>query len=169
MVERLYGKDGKLAYDGETLYGKPYGYGTVYWPDGHIRQQGIFDIKGLVAGRLFYPDGTLRFEGKLSICYSYGPNFPIEGSLYNERGELIYEGKFRISRGGVGYPIVVKPAEFGPCGPITSIPVPVFLWEDERRAYIDAGQTPPERIRKSSLELGIGPGVDRIPTKKLYR
>lgn len=92
--EKLYDENGLLAYEGETLYGKPYGMGTIYWPDGHIRQQGIFDIKGIVEGKLCYPDGSVRFEGRLDICHGYGPNFPREGKLYDPQGQLIYSGKF---------------------------------------------------------------------------
>lgn len=130
MEGKLYSEDGTLIYVGETRYGKPFGFGTVYRPDGPIRQQGIFGIKGLTEGKIYDPDGTLRFEGKLGICFGYGPNYPAEGKLYNEYGELIYCGKFCIAKSGVGYPVVVKPKEFGTCGSITSINVPAFLWKD---------------------------------------
>lgn len=134
MEEKMYREDGTLVYVGETLYGKPYGVGTVYWPDGHIRQQGIFSIKGLIEGKIFYPNGKLRFEGKLSICYGYGSNYPIEGRLYSENGELIYDGEFRIEKSGLGYPFVVIPEEFGSCESVALKNVPAFMWEDVRRA-----------------------------------
>lgn len=146
MIEKLYDENGILAYEGETLYGKPYGFGTVYWPDGHIRQQGIFDIKGIVEGKLFYPDGTLRFEGLFAICHGYGPNYPTRGRLYDQQGKLIFSGTFTVKKGGVGYPTVVEPAKFGPCSTIAHLPVEVFSWNDERQAYLDAGEEPPKHI-----------------------
>ncbi len=112
--KKIFGEDGKLVYEGNTIYNAPYGFGTAYFPNGNVYREGIFDIKGIVQGREYYPSGQLRFEGQWCLTGGYGPNAPCDGDAYSEDGELIYSGKFEIKRGGVGWPIIKKPKGFPP-------------------------------------------------------
>ncbi len=36
---------------------------------------------------------------------SYGPNYPLFGNYYSREGELIFSGKFKFVRSGLGYPL----------------------------------------------------------------
>ncbi len=110
--KRIFSEDNKLLYEGYTLHNAPYGFGTAYFADGKVYREGIFDIKGIVQGREYYPSGQLRFEGQWSLTTGYGPNAPYEGNAYGEDGELLYSGKFEIKRGGVGWPMIRKPKGF---------------------------------------------------------
>ena len=131
--EKRYRKNGTLLYEGFTVDGKPFGAGTLYWPNGHVYQEGIFDIKGLISGREYYPSGVLRFEGAYQICYGYGPNFPRYGSCFGKRGKLIFSGTLTLSFGGVGWPTVVKPENFGPVEQSGAPRIKMFDWEDARK------------------------------------
>ena len=113
MFKRLYDNQGNLLYEGYTLNEAPYGAGTVYYANGNKYQEGRFDIKGLLEGREYYPDGHIRFQGIFRIHDAYGPNAPVYGKFYDESGKLIYDGKFEVRSGGVGYPTVKKPESFG--------------------------------------------------------
>ena len=84
--EKLYITDTLLLYEGEILYGKPYGLGKVFYSTGRVYQEGIFDVKGLVEGKEYYPNGNVLFDGKFQICTGYGPNYPMEGKCYSEDG-----------------------------------------------------------------------------------
>lgn len=108
----IFDECGNLLYEGNTLHNAPYGFGTAYFANGNIYREGIFDIKGIVQGKEYYPSGQLRFEGKWSLTRGYGPNAPYDGNAYGEDGELIYSGKFEIKRGGVGWPMIQKPKGF---------------------------------------------------------
>lgn len=110
--KKIYGEDGRLLYEGNTLYNAPYGFGIAYFADGNIYREGIFDIKGIVQGKEYYPSGQLRFAGQWSLTYGYGPNAPYNGNAYDEDGKLIYSGKFKIKKGGVGWPMIQKPKGF---------------------------------------------------------
>ena len=115
--KKIYSEDGStLVYEGYTFNGKPYGRGTVYYPDGSKYLDGVFDIKGLIEGKEYYENGQIRFDGKFRIHQNYGPNPPISGKLYNENGDLLFSGDFKLTYGGVGYPMVVEPKEYGPIG-----------------------------------------------------
>lgn len=107
--KKLYGDEGRLLYEGYTLDGAPYGFGVMYFPDGTVYREGIFDVKGIVQGKEFYPSGQLRFKGTWSITYGYGPNAPREGEVYSEDGKLTFRGKFDIKKGGVGFPMILNP------------------------------------------------------------
>ena len=72
--KQLYTEKGILVYEGYTLHDKAYGEGTVYYPDCKIYQQGIFDIKGLIKGKEYYPNGQLRFG---AISQEKRPSFPV--------------------------------------------------------------------------------------------
>ena len=115
MIEqkKIYGEDGKLLYEGYTLHNSPYGFGKAYFANGELYREGIFDIKGIVQGKEYYPSGQLRFEGRWCLTRGYGPNAPCDGNAYDKNGELIYSGKFEIKRGGVGWPMIQKPKGFG--------------------------------------------------------
>lgn len=109
---KLFSDDEGILYEGYTVNNKPYGLGTVYFANGNKFREGIFDIKGLAEGKEYYPNGNVRFEGLWQINTAYGPNYPVLGSLYNEKGQLMFSGKFEVKRGGVGYPMMKYP-KFG--------------------------------------------------------
>ena len=106
-------KDGSKLYEGFLWHNRPYGPGAEYYKNGKVFREGIWDIKGIVAGREYYENGQLRFEGIWRIHLAYGPNPPVYGSFFGKDGQLLYSGEFRIRHGGVGYPSVVTPAEYG--------------------------------------------------------
>lgn len=110
--KKIFDEDGILVYEGNTLNNAPYGFGIGYFANGNIYREGIFDIKGIVQGKEYYPSGQLRFEGQWSLTTGYGPNTPYDGNAYSEDGKLIYSGKFEIKRGGVGWPMILKPKGF---------------------------------------------------------
>lgn len=112
VYKRIFDEYGNLLYEGNTLHNAPYGFGTAYFENGNVYREGIFDIKGIVQGKEYYPSGQLRFEGQWSLTRGYGPNAPYDGNAYGENGELIYSGKFEIKRGGVGWPMIQKPKGF---------------------------------------------------------
>ncbi len=112
-ITEIFTEDDVLLYmgyvDGDN---KPFGLGKVYYPDGKIFQEGLFDFKGLIEGKEYYPNGNLHFEGVWYITTGYGPNVPKIGNLYDETGKLIFTGKFEIRTGGVGYPMIKYPKCF---------------------------------------------------------
>ena len=69
----------------------------------------MFGIKGLIEGKEFYSNGQIKFEGTKLVNGGYGPNYPIRGNLYNEKGDLMFSGKFEYVRGGVGFPLMRYP------------------------------------------------------------
>ena len=112
VYRQLHDEDGNLVYEGYTLNYSPYGFGKAYFANGNLYREGIFDIKGIVQGKEYYPSGGLRFEGQWCLTGGYGPNAPCDGNAYAEDGELIYSGKFEIKRGGVGWPMIQNPKGF---------------------------------------------------------
>ncbi|MBO7451057.1 MAG: hypothetical protein J6U54_11900 [Clostridiales bacterium] len=131
--KKIYAEDGTLMYEGSTLFGKPYGLGTSYYSNGNKCQEGIFDVKGLVQGREYYMNGILRFEGTYKINKAYGPNYPVYGTCYDKDGNEYFQGRLSLKFGGVGYPSVTKPEEFGPI-PLECAPeLEKFMWTDEKR------------------------------------
>ena len=131
--KQLKNEAGALIYEGFTLYGKPYGNGKTFFENGNVYQDGEFGIKGLLKGKEYYPNGQLRFEGTFRICYGYGPNFPSEGKCYDENGNLYYEGQIRCSFGGVGWPTVRIPMEYGHVLQENKPDISYFMWEDEQK------------------------------------
>ena len=107
--KRLFGENNELIYEGYASNGKPYGLGTLYFKNGNKFQEGIFDLKGIVEGKEYYPNGNVRFEGIWQINTAYGPNYPTWGSLFDENGKLMFSGKFEVKKGGVGYPMMKYP------------------------------------------------------------
>lgn len=127
----LYDEKGVLVYEGFTKNDKPCGEGTSYFSNGNIYQEGLFGVKGFLRGREYYPDGTLRFEGVYSLNTGYGPNYPRYGFFQTRDGSYTFEGKFRVSRSGLGYPKVTEPENyviFQPNRP----DVPLLMWADVR-------------------------------------
>ncbi len=126
--KKIYSPEGILIYEGFTAGGKPSGAGTSYFANGSKHQEGVWDIKGLVSGREYYPNGRLRFEGAYVLHRAYGPNYPIYGSCYDEDGKLYYNGKLTITKGGVGYPMVEYPPQFGPVMQKNPLRPDVKMW-----------------------------------------
>ena len=127
----LYDEKGVLVYEGFTKNNKPCGEGTSYFSNGNIYQEGLFGVKGFHRGREYYPDGTLRFEGVYSLNTGYGPNYPRYGFFQTRDSSYTFEGKFRVSRSGLGYPKVTEPENyviFQPNRP----DVPLLMWADVR-------------------------------------
>ncbi len=112
--KQLLSKDKHIVYEGFTVNSKPFGSGTSYFLNGNKHQEGVFDVKGLLYGREYYPTGQLRFEGIYKLCTGYGPNYPVYGNCYDSDGKMYYSGALKIEFGGVGYPKVVQPVEYGP-------------------------------------------------------
>lgn len=139
--KQLYTEEGILVYEGYTLNDKAYGEGAVYYPDGKIYQQGIFDIKGLIKGKEYYPNGQLRFEGTLKINRGYGPNYPTQGCCYDSSGNLLKSGDFSVRRTGIGYPVVEKPEGYGAIPQEERPSFPILMWgdldEEERKDYFN--------------------------------
>ncbi len=123
---KLYYDSGELRYEGhyETAehdvnvhYAR--GSGSLYYRDGTLHKEGTFGLGGLLEGRIYYPSGQLKFEGKFNDKSGkggsyYGPTYPIKGKFWLEDGSLAYEGKFEVVRqGNVGFPKVVFPENFG--------------------------------------------------------
>ena len=81
----------------------------------------------LLCGREYYPSGNLRFEGTFGINRGYGPNYPRYGKFLSDDGTTTFEGKIQLRFGGVGYPMVVEPKEFGPIPQACRPKVPVLL------------------------------------------
>ena len=127
---QLFSKDKDLLYEGFTVNGKPYGSGTSYFPNGQKYQEGVFDIKGLLYGREYFPSGLLRFEGMYRLCTGYGPNYPVYGNCYDADGKKYYSGEIKIRFGGVGYPSVVEPSEFGPVAQRERPSIDIWGFED---------------------------------------
>ena len=140
--KELRDENGVLLYEGFTINEKPRGKGKTYWPNGNIYQDGRFNVKGLVKGKEYYPNGKLRFEGTYKINKAYGPNYPIKGKCYDQNGKLYYEGKFEFKASGVGYPVVSKPADFGPVTQSDKPKIDYFMWEDIK---YQAMKTPEEK------------------------
>ncbi len=108
----LYDEKGVLVYEGFTKNNKPCGAGASFFSNGAVYQEGIFGIKGFLCGREYYPDGTLRFEGVFTLNSGYGPNYPRYGFFQTQDGSFTFEGEFRVSRGGAGYPEVKEPENY---------------------------------------------------------
>ena len=125
-------EEGTLLYEGFTLYNKPYGAGTLYFQNGSIFQEGVFGIKGLLCGREYYPNGKLRFEGLYELCKAYGPNYPKYGKCYDQAGNQYFSGELIVHAGGVGYPMVKFPKEFGAIPQEAHPRIEFFMWEDEK-------------------------------------
>ena len=110
--KKLFDDEGRLLYEGYTLNDHPYGLGKLYFDNGNIYQDGVFDIKGIKLGKEHYYSGQVKFEGSWSITMGYGPNAPRQGNVYDENGEMTFTGKFEIKKGGVGWPMIKHPTGY---------------------------------------------------------
>lgn len=128
--KRLYDEKGVLVFEGFTKNNKPCGVGTSYFRNGNIYQEGIFGVKGFLCGREYYSNGTLRFEGVLELNRGYGPNYPRYGFFQTKDGSYTFEGKFIVSRSGLGYPIIKEPEKYV-LSQANRPDVPLLMWEDE--------------------------------------
>lgn len=112
--KRLYDGDGNLAYEGFASEDNvPTGAGTAFFPNGNRYKEGIWGKKGLLTGREYYPTGQLKFEGVYLLNPGYGPNYPVYGRFFSEKGILVFDGRFKTWRSGVGWPSVTEPEEYG--------------------------------------------------------
>ena len=95
--------------------------GKTYYESGALKFDGIFNDKHRLIDKT--NDAELvadycRIRDKYNPINRsndyYGPAFPICGKFYSESGELLLDGCSKIRKqGGVGYPTVVEPAEYG--------------------------------------------------------
>ncbi|MCR4621198.1 MAG: hypothetical protein K5663_03880 [Clostridiales bacterium] len=129
--EKLYEKDW-LVYEGFTVDHKAFGAGRAFNRDGSVYMEGMFGIKGLLFGKVYYPNGFIRFEGCFRLNRAYGPNYPEYGSWFDEQGSLKYHGRFRIYRSSLGYPYVRIPEGFGKI-PSAEMKEHLFMWNDARK------------------------------------
>ena len=128
---RLYSTDGKLLYQGFTLHEKPYGVGKAYYENGKVYQEGIFGLKGLICGREYYPDGSIRFEGEYSRSVGYGTNYPNYGKCFSlEKKQIVYEGNVNTYLDREGSPIVDYPKSFVPIPEDMKPQLQYFAWDD---------------------------------------
>lgn len=135
--KRILSEDGSAVYEGFTLLDKPYGPGIVYYPSGEKYQEGVFGIKGMLLGREYYPDSTIRFEGTLRINRGYGPNIPVYGKCFREDGMKYFDGKLKVHLSGLGYPIVENPKEYGPVMSNNKPVLHYFMWDDAQSLGMD--------------------------------
>lgn len=118
---KIFYDSGELRYEGTCVKLSSgelctFGNGTKYYKDGTKKEQGLFQRKGLVWGRMYYPSGKLRFEGFCEENSGYGPAYPTSGIFFGEDGTVLYQGAFKCRFGGVGYPTVIVPENFGSLG-----------------------------------------------------
>lgn len=128
---RIYSVDETLLYEGFTLNGKPYGAGTVYYPNGNKYQEGVFGIKGLLIGREYYSNGNIRFEGVYRLNDGYGPNYPHMGTVYDQNEQETFNGIVTIKRSGLGYPLGDNTPGLGRIIQDGAPKCHWFMWEDE--------------------------------------
>ncbi len=90
-----------------------------FYPDGKVKKVGYAVRAGLCEGRVYYPSGSLQYEGsffrkgELPGSDYYGPTYPTQGRFYSESGELVYEGQAKIKKiGNASWPVVVFPEGF---------------------------------------------------------
>ena len=122
-------QNGVLLYEGfATRDNIIYGAGCAYWPDGNKYMEGWFGIKGLLYGKEYYPDGTLRFEAAYALNYGYGPNYPVYGKMYDVQGNCIHEGMISCEKSGLGYPVITVPAGFGYVSQSGKPDLPLMMW-----------------------------------------
>ncbi len=166
LWDKLYSEDGNLCYEGFVLNGMPYGSGTSDFANHSIYQEGIFDIKGLVNGREYYPSGKLRFEGIYRICSGYGPNYPIYGRCFDEQGNLYFEGKLTLRFGGVGYPIIVNPTEYGPVPQSSRPKINYLMWKDAKQFDYSTKRMPLKAYEEWSWRKDYSINLSPEPMKK---
>ena len=152
--KQILSKTGKVIFEGFTVNGKPRGAGTMYFENGNKYLEGVFGIKGLVYGREYYKNGNLRFEGAFMVNKGYGPNYPVFGTCYDEKGEEYYSGMISVSKSSSGYPTIKKPTRYGPVEQDGKPNVDKFMWWDDtgsiRMCYVDVRG---KKVRKDLIEF----------------
>lgn len=113
--KKLYYQSGRLKYEGFVSDdNKPEGAGTMYYPDGKIYKEGIFNYKGLICGTEFYSNGNKRFSGLYHCNDGYGPHYPLYGEFFYEDGRHCYSGEIHYKfHGSLWWPEVVFPVWYG--------------------------------------------------------
>lgn len=81
----------KGIYTGEMLNEKPAGFGKFVSDDGILLYEGEWDGDNLKAGKLYYPNGNLKYDGSFLYDRPYGDEI---GRLYRQDGTLAYEGSY---------------------------------------------------------------------------
>ncbi len=127
----FYYKTGAIKYRGSSKNNKPYGAGTVYYESGLVYQEGVFGIKGLLYGREYYPNGHIRFEGVWEINTGYGPNYPIYGTYYDINNNILHNGSLVWSRSGLGWPSSTDPISYNPVVQKNAPNIRYYHFEDE--------------------------------------
>ena len=113
LSDRDYNK-GTSYYVGEYEENKDMfyssGYGKEYYENGTLAAEGYFCRKGLELGRLYYPNGNIKFSGWMSSKDSthYGPQYFTNGTAYKEDGTIWHIGYFNCKRSSIGYPTVLS-------------------------------------------------------------
>lgn len=117
----IYFSSGELKYEGFTTSSAknkdliPCGQGVNYFENGNKHMEGSFGEDWFIeTGTEYYENGNVKFIGEYNKgprTY-YGPRYFVFGRLFNEAGNLWYEGTFHFRRGGVGYPIFEKEKSF---------------------------------------------------------
>ena len=115
------------------MFGKPFGLGESYYPNGNIFQSGLFSVKGMILGSEYNADGTKRFEGIYRINRGYGPNYPVLGICYEGKGIPYFRGHLTIRLSGIGYPFVIIPTEYGPVITKEAPRISYMMWDDFER------------------------------------
>ena len=153
--KRISSDDGRLMYEGFTFGGKPHGAGTTYYENGNKYQEGVFDAKGLAYGREYYPNGNVRFEGAYSIQKGFGPNYPVFGTCYDEKGNEYFYGELTVRKNHAGFPKVIKPEGFGPVVLKESPDLKVFFGDANEigSAYICYVRPRGRKVREEFLEF----------------
>ncbi len=131
--DKLYDDNGVLVYEGYTLDHKAFGAGRAFFKDGTVSNEGIFGIKGLLNGKVFYSNGMIQFDGLFRLNQAYGPNYPEYGIWYDRDGKMLYRGKFKVSRSSLGWPRVQEPQGFSTISCNTRLKGKIFMWKDAQK------------------------------------
>lgn len=110
-------ENGSVRFDGEYEVledgTEKYIKGSLYREDGTLWMQGRFQRGGLRSGKQYYPNGQLMFSGEYNDRERgsyYGPPYPVRGTLYDEEGKVLYDGRIpKTSSGSLGYPYIRLP------------------------------------------------------------
>ena len=127
--KKLFSAEGVLLYEGYTLHDKACGEGTAFYSDGQLYKEGVFDVKGLVKGKEYYPNGSLRFDGEYVVQKGYGPNFPKGGTCYDPNGNVL-EGSVTVRKSGSGYPMIQWPKGCERIPDEERPDIPILMWND---------------------------------------
>jgi len=92
-----YNESGVLEYVGPWIVSNGYlvkdGQGKLYYPNGNIQFEGLFENGSIKKGSLNYQNGKIKFKGIFENGnYKYG-------ILYNESGIIEYDGSWVVSNG----------------------------------------------------------------------